>query len=74
MRRKLSWLELLFGIAAGIATNELWLRRNLGRFVDAVERGDMDGAETYANRAYLTNLLLWVRRRAESDDSDDDSA
>jgi hypothetical protein len=60
-----SWREFLFGAAAGIASNVLWLRRNVRRFVESIEQGDMDAAERYANRAYLTNLLLWLRRRPD---------
>ena len=70
-----SWSELLFGIGAGYAANVLWLRRNVRRFVEAVEQGDMDAAEKFANRAYLTNFLLWLQRRTEDDGSEgDDSA
>jgi hypothetical protein len=69
-----SWRELLFGIAAGFASNELWLRRNLRRFVEAVEQGDMDAAEKFADRAYLTNFLLWLRHRMEGENAEDDGS
>jgi hypothetical protein len=69
-----SWREFLVGSIAGFATNELWLRRNIRRFVDAVEQGHMEAAEMFADRAYLTNLLLWLRRSDSPGDTEDDSA
>lgn len=65
------WRELMLGVGAGLAVQEFYLRRNVRRFVESVEQGDMDAAERYADRAYLSNLLLWMRHRVERVEPDD---
>ena len=68
------WRELLIGAVAGFAAQEFFLRRNVRRFVESVEQGDMEAAERYADRAYLSNLLLWVRHRLDRAELTDDDA
>lgn len=54
--------SLVVGLLLGMTSAELWSRRQLRGWSDAIERGDFDQAQAHLRRYYLGMFPQWLRR------------